>query len=79
VLLHRSSQKTHYLNETSAIVLQYLIESPYTAETLARTLAEESGEPMSDELRSDIAGLLQRLENQGLVVRVQTADPDPGP
>lgn len=74
VLFHRASQKTHYLNETSAIVLQCLAESPYTADTLADALAEETGEPLSDGLRGNIANLLQRLEIQGLVVRIT----DPG-
>ena len=74
VLFHRLSQKTHYLNATSAIVLQCLVESPYTAETLADTLARESGEPLSDELRSSIAGLLRRFETQGLAVRAQITD-----
>jgi PqqD family protein of HPr-rel-A system len=74
VLFHRASQKTHYLNQTSAIVLQCLVESPHTADALADTLAQESGEPLSDELRSNIAGLLQRLETQGLAMRVQTTD-----
>ena len=50
VLFHRASQKTHYLNQTSAVVLQCLSESPYTAETLADMLAQESGEPLSEEL-----------------------------
>jgi len=74
VLFHRASQKTHYLNQTSAIVLQCLAESPYTADALADALAEETGEPLSDSLRGDIAKLLQRLEIQGLVVRIT----DPG-
>lgn len=79
VLYHRASQKTHYLNQTSAIVLQCLMELPYTAETLADTLAAESGEPFSDGLRSNIAELLQHLEKQGLAMRVQVSDPGPSP
>ncbi len=43
VLFHRASQKTHYLNQTSAIVLQCLVESPYSAETLADTLSAGIG------------------------------------
>jgi PqqD family protein of HPr-rel-A system len=79
VLFHRSSQKTHYLNQTSALVLQHLIESPHSVETLADSLAEESGEPTSDELRSNISRLLRRLETQGLAMRAQITDPEPGP
>jgi PqqD family protein of HPr-rel-A system len=74
VLYHRASQKTHYLNQTSAIVIQFLAESPYTADKLADALAEESGEPLSEGLRGNIAELLQRLETQGLVARIT----DPG-
>ena len=74
VLFHRASQKTHYLNQTSAIVLQCLAESPYTPDTLADTLSAESGEPLSNEFRKSIAKLLQHLETQGLAVRIN----DPG-
>ena len=77
VLFHRASQKTHYLNETSAVVLQCVAESPYEADTLANTLAEESGEPLSEGLRRSISKLLQRLETQGLVVRITNPGPEP--
>lgn len=76
VLYHRVSQKTHYLNATSAIVLQYLVELPYSAEDLAQTLSEESGDPLSDELRGSIAELLRHLEIKGLAAQI--ADPEPG-
>jgi PqqD family protein of HPr-rel-A system len=77
VLFHLASQKTHYLNQTSAIVLQCLTESPYAAETLADTLSAESGEPLSEEFRKGIAELLQHLETQGLAVRIVDARPGP--
>ena len=79
VLYHRASQKTHYLNQTSASILHCLTESPYTADPLADTLAEESGEPLSDGFRSSIAEMLQHLEKQGLAMRVRITDPEPGP
>ena len=75
VLFHRASQKTHYLNQTSAIVLQCLMESPYAAEMLADTLSAESGEPLSEEFRKSIAELLQHLETQGLAVRITDHGP----
>lgn len=77
VLYHRVSQKTHYLNETSAIILQYLVESPCSAERLAAILSEESGTPLSDELCINIAGLLRHLEIKGLAAQI--ADPGLGP
>lgn len=76
VVFHRASQKTHYLNQTSSIVLQSLMEKPYAAKTLADTLSAESGETLSEEFRNSIAELLQHLETQGLAVRI--TDPEPG-
>ncbi len=77
VLFYVPSQKTHYLNQTSAIALQRLAESPYTAKTLADALSEESGEPLDEGLRGSIAQLLQHLETQGLVVRITDLEPGP--
>jgi PqqD family protein of HPr-rel-A system len=70
-LFHRPSQKTHYLNATSAIALQCLAETALSPEGLADTLALEAGKPVSEELRVSLRKLLQRLETQGLVWRVE--------
>lgn len=70
-LFHRPSQKTHYLNATSAIALQCLAETALSPEGLADKLALEAGEPMSEELRGSLRGLLQRFETLGLVWRVE--------
>ncbi len=77
VLFHRTSGKTHFLNDTACTLLDLVSEQPLDETTLARVLAErhpelqalESSGPdgVSSELHGHVRGILLRFEELGLV------------
>nr|PZN76254.1 MAG: hypothetical protein DIU56_14660 [Pseudomonadota bacterium] len=69
VLYHRPSGKTHFLNDSSWILLNEVLREPRSLTEIAASLAGMRGVPPEDELRSYVAELMMRLEEIGLVER----------
>lgn len=70
VLYHRPSGKTHFINASTAFLLECLAEAPAGVESAAMALAAAQSRVADDELRSEVSDTLLRLEELGLIERV---------
>ncbi len=70
VIYHRPSGKTHFINPSTAFLLERLLEGPATVGSAAQALAAAQERRADDALRDDVAGILLRLEELGLIERV---------
>lgn len=68
VLYHRRSGQTHFLNRSSATLLQRVLLEPVGVEAASRALDEAQATP---ELLNHLTGVLLRFEELGLVERVR--------
>jgi len=68
VLYHRRSGQTHFLNRSSATLLQRVLREPVDAEAASRALDEAKASP---EVLDHLIGVLLRFEELGLVERVR--------
>jgi len=69
VIYHRPSGKTHFINATTAFLLEQGLDQPATVESAARAVAQARDVPVDDELLADIDDTLLRLEELGLIER----------
>jgi PqqD family protein of HPr-rel-A system len=69
VLYHCPSGKTHFINASTAFLLEQGLDQPATVESAAQAVAEVRGVAADDELRADISDTLLRLEELGLIER----------
>ncbi len=67
IVFHCVSGKTHFLNETSYLLLKTLEEKPATTLELARLAAERSGSEMTDNTVQQVENHLLRLDELGLI------------
>lgn len=70
VVYHRPSGKTHLLNAASAELIRRILLSPTEAAAAADALAECQSMQSDREFTAHVAGLIERLEQLGLVERV---------
>jgi PqqD family protein of HPr-rel-A system len=68
-LHHRPSGKTHFLNESGRLLLAQALARPATAAGAAAALARLQGAPPSAAFVHEVAGLISRFEEVGLVQR----------
>lgn len=73
VVFQRSSGKTHFLNETSAFILDLLREAPSDFSILLDKLSHEVGAPLTDEQTAQLRNHLHRLDQLGLILRTDPA------
>jgi PqqD family protein of HPr-rel-A system len=69
VVFQRSSGKTHFLNETSAFILELLREAACDFSAICDRLMAEVGIPLSDNQLLQLRGHLERLDALGLIER----------
>ena len=69
VIYHRPSGKTHFVNASTAFLLEQFFEGSATLGSATRALAEALGRAADDDLRLAVAGTLFRLEELGLIER----------
>ncbi|HQX79853.1 MAG TPA: HPr-rel-A system PqqD family peptide chaperone [Steroidobacteraceae bacterium] len=67
VVYHRPSGKTHFVNASTAFLLEQLLGEPASVESAAQALAQAQDRPVDDALRDDVAGTLLRLAELGLI------------
>ena len=63
----RPSGKTHFVNASTAFLLEQLLGEPASVESAAQALAQAQDRPVDDALRDDVAGTLLRLAELGLI------------
>lgn len=68
-LYHRTSGLTHFLNASAAALLTEILVEPRDIESASQMLASSTGEESSPSLRDQVAQMLLRLEELGLVDR----------
>ena len=69
ILFQLPAGKTHFLNATSAFVLDLLAEAPTGFRAMCKTLSQESGVDLSPSQVEQLAGHVQRLDQLGLIAR----------
>jgi PqqD family protein of HPr-rel-A system len=69
VLYHRVSGLTHFLNSTSALLLQQVLIEPTEVEPAARAVADAMAVDMDDTLVGAVASAILRFEELGLLER----------
>lgn len=69
VAYHRPSGKTHLLNAASAALLREILVSPRNADAAAEALAARESSSSDAAFAAHVAGLIERLEELGLVER----------
>jgi PqqD family protein of HPr-rel-A system len=69
VIYHRPSGKTHFINATTAFLLEQGLDEPVTVESAAQAVAQARGSVVDEELRDDVGDTLLRLEELGLIER----------
>jgi len=69
VIYHGPSGKTHFVNASTAFLLEHGLDPPATVESAAQAVAEARGVAADDELRADVSDTLLRLEELGLIER----------
>jgi PqqD family protein of HPr-rel-A system len=70
LVYHRPSGKTHLVNATAASLLQQVLVEPLSLEEATGRLAQALDAPADAELLTHVADLLARLDEIGLVERV---------
>lgn len=73
MVYHRSSGKTHFLNIGTCLLLREVLLEPLDAPEAATRLARLQGARVDDRLFEHVAQLLTRLDELGLVRRIQSA------
>lgn len=73
VLFHLPSCKTHFVNSATIDLLTRVLVTPRTNEVAAKELAALSGVECDPQFIQDVADLLPRLDELGLVRRVTAA------
>ena len=61
---------THMLNRASVILLTEMLSKPATLDDIAEAFGEANAELPADELKSQLAEMLIRLEYFGIIERV---------
>ena len=69
-VFHRPSGKTHFVNLATALLLREVLVAPTTAEQAAVQLAKAAGVADGTGSPPPVVELLQHLETQGLVERL---------
>ncbi|GMU68273.1 MAG: hypothetical protein AMXMBFR37_06060 [Steroidobacteraceae bacterium] len=69
VLYHRPSGKTHFINASTAFLLEHLVDTPVGIEAATQALAAAQGAVADEALREEVAATLLRLEELGLIER----------
>ena len=67
IVYHKPSGKTHLVNALSRQLIAQILTTPLTTDEIARTLATELCIECSEQHVANIAGLLDRLDELGLV------------
>lgn len=68
-MYHRPSGKTHFLNEAARVLIERVLNEPHEAGRIADEFARTQGVEPDEEFRTQVWGLLVRLEELGLVER----------
>ena len=74
-VFHAPSGKTHFLNVSSALILQFLSRESSDVGRVAAEIEVRTGSPVDDSLMQQVQQALLRFEQLGLVTRVN----GPGP
>lgn len=69
VIYHRPSGKTHFINASTAFLLEQGLDQPVTVESATRAVAEARDIMADAELLAEIGDTLLRLEELGLIER----------
>ncbi|HEY8506703.1 MAG TPA: HPr-rel-A system PqqD family peptide chaperone [Steroidobacteraceae bacterium] len=69
IVFHRPSGKTHFVNESTWLLLTDLLREPRELPAVVEELARLRHLEVNEELRAQIWELLLRFEHLGLVVR----------
>lgn len=69
VLYHRLSGKTHFVNPATHMLLTHVFATPADRATAARALADQEGAAADAAFVDQVAGLVDRLEEMGLLRR----------
>jgi PqqD family protein of HPr-rel-A system len=69
VLFHRPSGKTHFVNHATFLLLDQVLREPKDLTKTASHLAQAQGAAATGDFQQQLAELLQRLEELGLVER----------
>ncbi len=67
VLFNEGSGQTHFLNELGAAVLRLVWDSTSDVDSLCEQLCSEYGLAVDAELESSVAGVLEDLNELGLI------------
>lgn len=70
VIFHPPSHKTHFLNGTSALILDMLSEAPSSFEGFCERLKTELEVELDAEQRANFERHFQRLDELGLIQRL---------
>lgn len=73
VAYHRSSGKTHFLNDSSHFLLTELLREPRDIEAVAAAFGAGEGEGEDAGARHEVASMLAHFEELGLIERVWPA------
>ena len=68
-LIQHSARKTHFLNPSSAFILDLLAEAPRTFRDISAALSHELGVELTAGEAAQLASHVQRLEALGLIER----------
>lgn len=74
VIFHPPSHKTHFLNDTSALILDMLSEAPSSFEGFCERLKTELEVELDTEQRANFERHFQRLDELGLIQRVPASE-----
>lgn len=69
VLFHRSSGRTHFVNESTLMLLDRVLREPRDIASATEELARLSNLPLDERVRSHVHELMLRLDDIGLLVR----------
>ena len=70
-VFHAPSGKTHFLNLSSALILQFLARAESDVRRVADEIGRHSGTPVDDALIQEVRQALLHFERLGLVTRVR--------
>ena len=70
ILYHRPSGMTHMLNSASVVLLTEMLSEPASLDDIAVAFSETNAELPAEQLKSQLAEMLMRLEHFGIIERV---------